>query len=236
MQPSANCATENKRRNQLPDTNFLQWNPTATNQENDGSYTTDAQRTGGAAVGTPFPSLTANKLFYQLSTFVSALAFAMVSKGYSPVDGTSPLTAAGSPTSAVGNLALVLENLIANSDLQDGSSPYVGAFLQNASLSGTSTSTTPSTTDDSDRIATTQYVQRQNYVAGSSTPQLIQHGSNGGGTSITFPTPFSAVPDVALGPEGGTSNIVNGSISTTGFQINLSSGGQIVHWLAIGNR
>jgi hypothetical protein len=216
----------------MPDTNFLQWNPSGSNQENDASYQSDAQRTGGATTGAPFPSLTANKLFYQLSTFVSALAFAMISKGYSPVDGSSPLTAAGSPSAAVSNLALVLENLIANSDLQDGSSPYVGAFLQNASLSGTSTSTTPSTTDSSTRVATTQYVQRQNYVAGSSTPQLVQGGSASGGAA-TFATPFSSTPAVTISEFGGSCNLI--SVSPTGFSYNFSGSGDI-NFVAIGNR
>lgn len=66
-------------------TNFLQWNPSQVNQESDASYLTDTQRVGGAVAGI-FPSQLANKLFYQVSTFVAALATALVNKGYEMQD------------------------------------------------------------------------------------------------------------------------------------------------------
>ena len=67
-------------------TNFLQWNPQQTNQENDTQYASDASRTGGAGVEAEFPSATGNKLFYQLSTFITAFANSLTAKGYSPSD------------------------------------------------------------------------------------------------------------------------------------------------------
>ena len=85
-------------------TNFLQWNPTASNQESDAAYTADAQRTGGASSG-EFPSPTANKLFYQSSTFVAALCQMLAAKGYSTSDAD------------ISVLAAVLANLITNADL-----------------------------------------------------------------------------------------------------------------------
>jgi hypothetical protein len=217
-------------------TDFSQWNPGAVNQESDSSYQSDVQRTGGAQTGGVFPSLTANKVLYQITTFVRALALALAAKNYSVQDGTTPFQADTSSNAAVTALSSVLQNLITNSDLQSGSLPYMDAFFESVTLSGISTSSTPFVADNSGRIATTSFVKSLDYVAGSSTPQLIQHGSNGGGTSITFPTPFSAAPDVALGMEGGTANIVDSSISATGFELSLSSGGQIVHWIAIGNK
>lgn len=66
-------------------TNFLQWNPSQVNQEADASYLTDTQRVGGAVTGI-FPSDLANKLFYQVSTFIVALATALVNKGYEMQD------------------------------------------------------------------------------------------------------------------------------------------------------
>lgn len=66
--------------------NLLQWNPTKANQENDAAYLTDAQRSGGAPNGQIFASLTANKLFYQLTTFVSAMAQMLAAKGYAISD------------------------------------------------------------------------------------------------------------------------------------------------------
>jgi hypothetical protein len=66
--------------------NFLQWNPTSANQETDAEYNSDAQRTGGAPVGSEFPSATGNKLFYQVSTMVAALAAFVVNQGYAAQD------------------------------------------------------------------------------------------------------------------------------------------------------
>jgi len=85
-------------------TNFQQWNPTASNQESDAAYLADAQRTGGASSG-EFPSPTANKLFYQSSTFVAALCQMLAAKGYSTSDAD------------ISVLAAVLANLITNADL-----------------------------------------------------------------------------------------------------------------------
>jgi len=66
-------------------TNFLQWNPSQINQESDAEYLSETQRTGGAVTGI-FPSELANKMFYQVTTFVAALATALVNKGYEMQD------------------------------------------------------------------------------------------------------------------------------------------------------
>lgn len=63
-------------------TNFKQWNPAQVNQESDTQYASDSQRVGGAPDGTPFPAKTANKLFYQVSTGVTALMQMMANKGF----------------------------------------------------------------------------------------------------------------------------------------------------------
>lgn len=99
------------------ETNFLQWDGPQNNIENDATYAADSQRTNGASDGSIFPSATANKLFYQPSTMCAALAWMLVNKGYSPVDGTSPFTASGTPSTAVLNLATVLANMLTNADL-----------------------------------------------------------------------------------------------------------------------
>jgi len=61
--------------------NFLQWNPNALNQETDGEYLTETQRTNGAVSGL-FPSKTANKLFFQCTTMVAAMGEMMKNKGF----------------------------------------------------------------------------------------------------------------------------------------------------------
>jgi hypothetical protein len=68
--------------------NLLQWNPNKVNQEDDTAYLADSQRSGGAPNGQIFPSLTANKLFYQLSTFVRAMGEMLKAKGYTISDAS----------------------------------------------------------------------------------------------------------------------------------------------------
>ena len=63
-------------------TNFLQWNPSQTNQETDSAYTADAARSGGVVDGEVFNAETANKLFYQTTTFPAAFAQALADKGF----------------------------------------------------------------------------------------------------------------------------------------------------------
>jgi hypothetical protein len=63
-----------------------QWNPNQNNQENDAQYTADSMRTNGASNPSVFDSSLANKLFYQCSTYLSALFSAFASKGYDSSD------------------------------------------------------------------------------------------------------------------------------------------------------
>ena len=75
-------------------TNALQWNPTAANQENDAAYLADSQRAGGAVNPELFDAALANKLFYQLSTYMTGLFAAFAAKGFTTSDSNlSTLTA-----------------------------------------------------------------------------------------------------------------------------------------------
>ena len=103
-------------------TDFSQWNPPVANQETDATYQTDTQRTGGAPNGAVFPSLTANKLFYQVTTFVRAFALSLVGKGYAPADGTTPYQADTSSNAAVTALEAVFNNIVTLADLVVASS------------------------------------------------------------------------------------------------------------------
>ena len=62
--------------------NFLQHNPTQTNQESDSSYTAESLRSGGIPVDAILPSPWLNKIWYQCTTAVAALMQMMASKGY----------------------------------------------------------------------------------------------------------------------------------------------------------
>lgn len=85
--------------------NFIQWNPSQTNQETDAEYTADSLRSAGA-IGGVFPSATGNKLYYQVSTMVAALAGMLAAKGYSTSD------------SSLSTLEGVLANLLTNADMK----------------------------------------------------------------------------------------------------------------------
>lgn len=89
----------------MASTNFEQWNPGQANQQDDATYLADPQRTGGAPLDAIFASPLANKLFYQLTTFVTAFANMLVAKGYSPSDANLAV------------LTALLANVITNEDL-----------------------------------------------------------------------------------------------------------------------
>ena len=67
-------------------TNFQQFNPAQTNSESDAAYTAEALRSGGIPTGSILPGVTANKLFYQTTTFVAAFGQMMANKGISVSD------------------------------------------------------------------------------------------------------------------------------------------------------
>jgi hypothetical protein len=210
--------------------NFLQWNPNQINQESDTQYAADSMRAGGAGDPAIFPSATANKLFYQISTFIAAAAQALTNKGYSIVDTN------------LANLTAQLQNLITAVDL----APYLTqsaaaatyAPIASPAFAGTPTAPTPGNGDDSSKLATTAYVQNQGYapeswVSSTFTPLsdfalvnaggagvyyklpgglILQMGSCGVGTAtlvsfpIAFPNGFYVIVPGNIGPGGGAMN------------------------------
>lgn len=88
-------------------TNFLQWNPDGNNQLTDGDYLSNTSRVNGAITGI-FESPLANKIFYQTSTLVVALATTMVNKGYEMQDGNLSF------------LITALSNLLTRADIGTG--------------------------------------------------------------------------------------------------------------------
>ena len=90
----------------MASTNFLQVNSGQSNQENDAAYAADSQRTGGFATDATWPSVLANKMMYQFSTFITAFANMMVAKNYSPTD------------TSLSALEAVLANVLTNADGQ----------------------------------------------------------------------------------------------------------------------
>jgi hypothetical protein len=133
-----------KELTQMGSNNIQQFNGGQVNTESDAQYTADVLRTGGALTGGLFPSPTANKMFYQWSTFLAALAQSLANKGYTISDAN------------LASLTAVLANVITEADLGqalvtvtfassiafDAStiSPRVGAFQ--LTLTGNVTPTT----------------------------------------------------------------------------------------------
>jgi hypothetical protein len=97
-------------------TNFLQHNNGELNQEPDATYLTDTTRTGGIVVDQIIASPWLNKVLYQSSTFVTAFAQMLVTKGYSPVDAN------------LAALVAVLGNVITNKDLATLNYLTIAAF------------------------------------------------------------------------------------------------------------
>lgn len=62
-------------------TNFLQTNPSAANQEDDGTYAADSLTTGGVGVDDILPSPWLNKVWFQCTTFICALAYVIANWG-----------------------------------------------------------------------------------------------------------------------------------------------------------
>jgi len=104
--------------------NFIQWNPTAANQETDAAYLADSQRAGGASDPSIFDAALANKLFYQLSTGMSALMDMMAYKGFSVSDAS------------LATLQAQLANILTTADLRGygglQSVPYATSIVLNA--------------------------------------------------------------------------------------------------------
>jgi hypothetical protein len=103
--------------------NFLQWNPSKVNQEDDTEYAVDGQRLGGADLEELFPSETANKLFYQVTTMVAGIGQMMSNKGYTMSDAN------------FANLVTALANILTKADFGDaagtvcqGNDPRLGSF------------------------------------------------------------------------------------------------------------
>ena len=105
-------------------TNFLQFNPTQANQENDAAYLTDATRTGGAAVDGIWPSNSANKTLYQVSTFIAAFGQMMANKNFNVSDAS------------LATLTSVLANVLTTADIPGGLQVvgWSGSIALNAAL------------------------------------------------------------------------------------------------------
>jgi hypothetical protein len=113
---------------------FIQWNPLCNSQENDVAYAADPQRSGGASDPSIFDALLANKLFYQVSIMVTALAQMLTNKGYFPSDGST------NPPAALAALVSTLTNILTAADINNIFTNPI--FTGSVNLNGTALSIT----------------------------------------------------------------------------------------------
>lgn len=124
----------------MPGTNnFLEFNPTGANQENDGTYAADAQRLGGATSPSLFAATLANKAFFQWSRMVVAVAQMMANKGYNMSDAV------------LNNLINSLSNIVTNAD--------VPTILNNTVLTGDPHCPTPPVGDNDLSVVNSAFVK-----------------------------------------------------------------------------
>lgn len=163
----------------MANTNALQWNSAAVNQETDSQYASDPQRTGGAGTDSILPSATFNKFAYNVSTYVAALGQMMANKGFSTSDADlSVLTAAFS------NLLTTADQKAALTLVPYSPTPTLNAATSNGfymPLSGNSA------------------VQSIALMTGGQVVGIIYQQDSVGGRVVTFPSSYYGLstPDPA---------------------------------------
>ena len=125
-------------------TNAIQWNPTQANQETDTTYLADSQRAGGATNPSEFDAKLANKLFYQLSTYVTALGQMLANKSFTNSDANvATLTAVMANILTTADLPGSLQTVTWAASIALNTAGYTGFQV---TLGGNTTFTAPSTT------------------------------------------------------------------------------------------
>jgi hypothetical protein len=160
-------------------TNFLPWNPNQVNQESDATYSADTQRLGGAVDDQPFPSATANKLFYQTSTGVTALMQMMSAKGFTVNDtNISTLASVLAAIQTTADMRGALQTIAYSSSITCNAAQYLGFQV---GLSG-NVAITVTGAQPGDRIA---FVFIQDSAGG----HTVSWGGGGGFTMAPQPDP-----------------------------------------------
>lgn len=165
-------------------TNLLQWNPNATNQEDDAAYLADSQRTGGAADPSIFDSVLANKLFFQCTTYLTALFTAFANKGFPTSDAN------------LATLTAQCANFLTTADTRPGLSSiaYSATPIFNAlTADGFQVTLTGNITS----LTLNNLTFGQRFIMA-----FVQDG--GGGHGVTFPTNVKT-PGAVSGVPGATS-------------------------------
>jgi hypothetical protein len=197
--------------------NFQIWDQPKTNIQSDSTYASDPQRSNGAAVSGLFGSPLANKLFYQLSVMVNALATIMQNKTYDMLD-TNPA-----------NLQTALSNLLTNHDVPGYLVQWSEVASKIVQFSNYSSGSSP-----------TGFWQKD------PTGLIRQWGQintdiNNGQLTVIFPTAFTNASSISVVcTTRGAQNfdriiyIISGSVSLTGFTVANNGSGGFAYWQSMG--
>ena len=207
--------------------NFLQWNPSKVNQEDDTEYAVDGQRLGGADLEELFPSETANKLFYQVTTMVAGIGQMMSNKGYTMSDAN------------FANLVTALSNILTKADFGDaagtvcqGNDPRLGSFAAGTrawfgNVSAPTGWTIDATAADgllAARGGTNAYVAAAGGQAGTWTQP--NHLHTGPSHTHTYTTVIAHTHSITMTDSGGgPKNTVLGGVASTASYANTASTG-----------
>jgi hypothetical protein len=161
-------------------TNFLQFDPPATNALNDAAYTASSLRAGGFPLNALVPSNLINKTLYQVSTFVAAFGQMMANKGFVVSDAN------------LATLVAVLANVITTAD---------------AAVSGQTVPFSPTPVFNAALGAIMDMTLQGSVTASSITGQVpfsvltfIIHQDGVGGRTLAWPTNFISPPNVSTNP------------------------------------
>jgi hypothetical protein len=180
-------------------TNFLPFNPTQTNQENDAAWAADSLRVGGIAVDDLLPSPFLNKIWYQAVGGVYALMTMMAAKGFT-VNDTNLTT-----------LAAVLANILTTADVPAG--------LQSVSWASTLALNAAKYSGFQTTLAGPTTITISGQVAGQVIGLLLVQDATGG-RAVTYPGNIkgAAQPDP-------TANVLTAQLFKVDAALNLEAVG-----------
>lgn len=144
----------------MASTNFLIFDEGKQNMMNDGDYSANTQRARGVTPGIAYPNLH-NKLYYQVSVMAKAIADFMVAQGVNASDeDVEQLT---------DDISTAFTNFVDNKTKEKYLPLSGGTMTGIVNLFAGSTVTTPSASDNSTKIANTQWVQKyiDNFLVGN---------------------------------------------------------------------
>lgn len=159
-------------------TNFLQFDPPATNALPDAGYSASTLRATGFPVNALVPSNLINKTLYQLSTFVAAFGQMMANKGFNVSDAS------------IATLTAVLANVITSADaaVSGQTVPYSPTPAFNAALGGMIDITLTGPVTSSTIAGTVPFTILT----------FIIHQNAGGGNTFVWPPSFLSPPVISL--------------------------------------